>query len=482
MKRTLIALTLGVALIGTACVASPAMADENPTAQLTAATERNDGIAVLTFSANGGEGYFDDVIFLGSEVVAFPGPDRSNASAPGIPFTKEGYTFNGWNTKADGTGTPFAPGDTIDVQQAFALSDIGNVIVYAQWKSIDAPAEYTVSFDSNGATGQVASLTTVDGKLPTPSAAWRESWDSLSRPGYAFWGWDTQPDGNGLGGGGNDGLLNIDDIMAFPITSDTTLYAHWEKLYTLTFDANYGGYWHSEDIVGRYNPFSFHALTRDGYTFKGWTESRDGSGRLYKAGDAGWFLTADTTFYAQWEKVADKPATDDPDTGKAEPPAKEPTINPLPFEQLNESNSGDIGLASLPVAGSIVRIYLNSLAQDVKDRVDAGEQVRMYAFIYSTPQALTDENGNAYSVVLKDGTGYYINALIPAGYSGTNTIAVYDENGTLQGWRTTTVSDASAKKPNTLATTGSSALPLSLATIVMMVVGSGMGILRKFQN
>ena len=40
-------------------------------------------------------------------------------------YTRNGYTFTGWNTKADGSGTPYKTGDWITMS--------GSVILYAQW-------------------------------------------------------------------------------------------------------------------------------------------------------------------------------------------------------------------------------------------------------------------------------------------------------------------------------------------------------------
>ncbi len=51
----------------------------------------------------------------------FPNDDR---------LTRDGYTFDGWNTAADGSGTSYAPTDT------FAIT--GNTVLYAQWKVLAA--------------------------------------------------------------------------------------------------------------------------------------------------------------------------------------------------------------------------------------------------------------------------------------------------------------------------------------------------------
>ena len=55
------------------------------------------------------------------------------------PFNKTDYTFVGWNTKADGTGTPYAVGDTFNIYE--------DTILYAQWSNnID---ETLVAFIAN---------------------------------------------------------------------------------------------------------------------------------------------------------------------------------------------------------------------------------------------------------------------------------------------------------------------------------------------
>ena len=45
-------------------------------------------------------------------------------------FSREGYTFAGWNTKADGTGTAYT-----DAQLVENLALRGTVKLYAQWAS-----------------------------------------------------------------------------------------------------------------------------------------------------------------------------------------------------------------------------------------------------------------------------------------------------------------------------------------------------------
>ena len=50
---------------------------------------------------------------------------------------REGYTFVGWNTKSDGTGTQYRTGDKVIINE--------NMTLYAKWQK----SEYTLAYDSN---------------------------------------------------------------------------------------------------------------------------------------------------------------------------------------------------------------------------------------------------------------------------------------------------------------------------------------------
>ena len=73
--------------------------------------------ATITFNANGGSGSVDAI----STYVGVANTIPSNN------LTRTGYTFNGWNTASDGSGTAYATGSTINPS--------GNVTLYAQWKT-----------------------------------------------------------------------------------------------------------------------------------------------------------------------------------------------------------------------------------------------------------------------------------------------------------------------------------------------------------
>ena len=77
----------------------------------------------LTYDANGGEGTIDSATGAAGESVTV----AENG------FTRNNYTFTGWNTQADGMGTAYKPGDS------FMLTD-EDTVLYAQWSKNDDSA------------------------------------------------------------------------------------------------------------------------------------------------------------------------------------------------------------------------------------------------------------------------------------------------------------------------------------------------------
>ncbi len=121
------------------------------------------------------------------------------AVGSGVPaLTKAGYELTGWNTASDGSGESFTA-------QTVVTED---VTVYAQWSSNETT--HTVTLDPNGGTLQTGNLleTVHNGtvELPVP----------LAPENYAFYGWYTAKDSNGVKVTG-----------AEPITADVTYYARW---------------------------------------------------------------------------------------------------------------------------------------------------------------------------------------------------------------------------------------------------------------
>ncbi|MGG2108038.1 InlB B-repeat-containing protein [Lysinibacillus pakistanensis] len=205
-------------------------------------------------------------------------------------LVREGYTFKGWNTQADGKGTFYAENTTFPMGK-------GNVTLYAEWTKKPA---YTVTYDANGATG---------GQVPQDHNEYEENEmvtvqsnsGKLMRVGYTFKGWNTQADEKGT---------PYTENATFPIgKANVTLYAEWTKnqTFTVTYNANgaTGGqvpqdnseYEENEMVTVQSNSGK---LVRAGYTFKGWNTQADGKGILYPEKATFPMGKTNITLYAQW--------------------------------------------------------------------------------------------------------------------------------------------------------------------------------------
>ena len=202
-------------------------------------------------------------------------------------FKRKGYSFNGWNTKADGSGTSYsnkADGSTL-------LEKSGTITLYAQWKK----TKYTITYKLNGGTNNSANpdsykITTSTIKLKDPT-----------RKGYDFAGWYSD----------KDYTKKVTQIKKGS-TGNKTLYAKWTAhKYTIKFDGN-GNTSGSMDKLknrkyGKTYTLTANAYKKKGYTFTGWNTKKDGSGKSYKNKAEVKNLTSKSggtvTLYAQWKKT-----------------------------------------------------------------------------------------------------------------------------------------------------------------------------------
>lgn len=90
-------------------------------------------VAEVEFEANGGKGSM--------QVQSYGINSQSALSANS--FTRGGYTFAGWNTKRDGTGTSYTDGQQI----AFAAG--GELKLYAQWDYVERVANNVIAEQAN---------------------------------------------------------------------------------------------------------------------------------------------------------------------------------------------------------------------------------------------------------------------------------------------------------------------------------------------
>ena len=240
----------------------------------------------LTYDANGGEGAIDSATGAAGESVTV---------AENV-FTRNNYTFTGWNTQADGKGTAYKAGDS------FMLTD-KDTVLYAQW-SENAPAQVKVSYDANGGTGTMESIIgNVGSKIVIEQ-------NGFARSGYTFTGWNTQADGKGTAYKPGDSFTLTD--------KDTVLYAQWNKLVTVSFDlcGHGGANISSQTFVGGNKASEPTAPKEDGWVFGGWYTEK-GCKYRFSFDSA---VTSDITLYAKWDRV----------TTVVSAPVTTPTSSPAP--------------------------------------------------------------------------------------------------------------------------------------------------------
>jgi len=121
-------------------------------------------------------------------------------------LTRIGYTFAGWNTAADGSGTNYAPG-------ASYTADV-SVTFFAKWVPIPPPlVTYTITFDSQDAT----ITATPSSKIVTTPATTVVTLPIVPvKTGFTFAGWYTAVNGGGTA-----------FTATTPVTASTTVYAKW---------------------------------------------------------------------------------------------------------------------------------------------------------------------------------------------------------------------------------------------------------------
>ena len=222
---------------------------------------------------------------------------------------RSGYTFQNWNTKADGSGTTYSSGASYTTN--------ANVTLYARW----IPNTVIVYYNVNGGTVSSETYKVSSDYIYTKSDSvkYYQKWTynnpqknglvnastlGLQRQGYKFAGWSTSASGGTVFDQNNASIVPTD--FASEINNKNcavTMYAQWkENKYTVTYNAN-GGSGAPSSQTKKYTEALTLSSTkpkRSGYTFQSWNTKADGSGTTYLPG-ASYTTNANVTLYAQWK-------------------------------------------------------------------------------------------------------------------------------------------------------------------------------------
>lgn len=268
-------------------------------ASYSAGTSFNIGAANVTLYAVWTQNPTYMVTYSGNGNTSGAAPTDANAYQQGAGVTvkantgnlaRTGYTFAGWNTAADGSGTTYAAGANLTMGSS-------NTMLYAVWTQNPT---FTVTYNGN---------TNTSGTAPADANAYQQgagvtvksNTGNLAKTGYTFAGWNTAADGSGTPHAGGE-TFNIG-------AANVTLFAVWTQnpTYTVTYSGNNstGGavpvdgnaYEQGASVTVKANTGN---LVRTGYTFAGWNTAADGSGTSYAAAGTFTMGAANAILYAKW--------------------------------------------------------------------------------------------------------------------------------------------------------------------------------------
>ena len=202
---------------------------------------------------------------LGSALASCGGTTQ-----PNLPYGGAGTSNNNGGTGTNNTGTGGGTGTN---------NNYGT--------GTNNPVSYTVQFKVNGGSGSTPSTQTAN----AGSSITLPNGDALSRPGFAFDGWNTEPDGTGT---------NHSADSSYTVQNDITLYAHWIIVplgsFTVTFDSNGGSSVTTQTVNSGGTATRPENPAKSGYTFGNWY-SNAGLTTVYNFSAP---VTRNITLYAKW--------------------------------------------------------------------------------------------------------------------------------------------------------------------------------------
>jgi uncharacterized repeat protein (TIGR02543 family) len=225
----------------------------------------------VTFSANGDTGTVPDQTYQFAKSFRLP----TNSGV----LQRANHTFNGWNTKEDGTGRRFKNGGIATLR--------GETVLYAQWK----PVTYTIKYNKNNATKGSAPKSQ---KVQYPFAGTIQGSNNLERPGHEFVGWNTRADGYGTT------YLPGANVLS----SNVTLFAIFRPSEPNIVTYNPGGApsTYAQQTYTPNVPFNLrNHVPWEHRTFLGWDTRQIGIGVRYTSGQSVTFMGGTVRLFAQWQ-------------------------------------------------------------------------------------------------------------------------------------------------------------------------------------
>lgn len=178
-------------------------------------------------------------------------------------YVKSGYSFAGWNTSADGSGTSYADGQSV---VNLTATDGDTIELFAQWTADPQSVRYDNNAeDATGTTDDTVGATDSDVAIAECG---------FERVGYEFGGWNTSADGSGTA------YVAGDEVTL--LSGGIDLFAQWiPNTYAVRFHGNHpdatsemSDQQMTYDVAAN---LTANAFERVGYSFVGWSYTADPS-------------------------------------------------------------------------------------------------------------------------------------------------------------------------------------------------------------
>lgn len=199
-------------------------------------------------------------------------------------YTRNGYTFTGWNTSSDGNETHYD--DEALVKNLTSTKD-EVISLYAEWEK----NSYTIKFNANEPTGYTSegTMANIDMLYDTPKTL---PLNMYTINGYTFDSWNTKQDGTG------EKINNGAEVNNLASSGEITLYAKWNiNKYQVSFNTDGGSSIVSQTI--EHNKTATRPSTdptKNGYTFDDWYTTSEYTTKF----DFTKPITSTTTIYAKF--------------------------------------------------------------------------------------------------------------------------------------------------------------------------------------
>lgn len=279
---------------------------------------------------------------MGKDAVTAPAGSEQAIAAN--KFANANYTFQGWNTQADGKGMTYQKGDKLTLPE-------GTTVLYAQWKRIPGTLTWVKTDKDSGEVlaGSEWTLTPKDGRPTTVTD--NGDLDQADADG-AFkltgldWGeyelMETKaPEGHDpisepitVTIDAKHTTVNIGDVSNAKTPAKVTYDPNGGEGQTPGYDGHVG-----DTPEASENKFTNKDECKE---FAGWNTQKDGKGKTYQKGDQLDPLTGTTVLYAQWKTKDGCPAA------------------PAALQELGKTGAGitpiAIGMAAATLLGACLMI------------------------------------------------------------------------------------------------------------------------------